>query len=278
MNEKLTNENEWNQSEEYNEVTEQELLLIEQQASELEARYKAEMEQQTPDLWERIEANLPEKSERVVRAEHRFKFRFYHVAASVAALLVLVLGVPLILSVSKGSMDNIAATPSETADAASDEIMSESASDEIMSESAEVAMADEVEYETTEEAVPAEESEMKYANEESAASAGTDSLQSRQESEKVLNDEAIEESVSVLVEIVDNEVHCVTIKILEDESGRYTINKQYSAMIDMFTKDTKENLKIGTIYQVDLKQVTEQNGEELIYLENPIEKKEIEEK
>ncbi|NLG05337.1 MAG: hypothetical protein GX567_16170 [Clostridia bacterium] len=268
MNENMTNDNESNSYDEYHEVTEQELLFIEQQASELEALYKAEMESQTPDLWNRIEANLPPKANPAIYKAHKFQFRFYHIAATAAALLVLILGVPFMLSVSKGHMNTSEAPASEEAAPIEEYAEEAPASEETAyAEDADAERSDDMIMET--EALDEAEAP---ASEDVTDNSAKQQMNAATETAGAADKENAEiEPVSVIAEIVDKEVHCVTIKIVEDSSGQYTIGKEYSVMIDIFNQDIMDQLKIGRQYQVDLRQGTAQKDEQIIYLENPIE-------
>lgn len=261
------------------EIQEQEITEAELKSNEvIEQAYKVEMQSDIPDLWDRIEAALPEKtpSETKVRNFHTIKL-----ISLIAACLCVLLMIPTILSIGGHRMTESAATASEeVADtAAESEMMSES---EATTESETMSESEAMDSEMTEEVDRAEsamaEDSASAGAAANAATAESETSAEKQQStatEESLQDTATNQAAEerndygsdalytehVKIEIIecdtelgrgDEDGYCTyTIMVLEDTSGIYEQASIFDVYVDEIEIQTAK-VKAGDQYEVTL--------------------------
>ncbi|MDO5574274.1 MAG: hypothetical protein Q4G60_09915 [bacterium] len=249
------------------EVTESELL--ENEAAE--QAYKAEMQTEIPDLWDRIEAALPEKNssdmniqaeteeisqeQKVIGGKKILSFRTIRTAALIAACLCITFMIPTILSLGKHSgaesatsaeapMETAAAEEASAQDTAAAETVEEEtpATDAFMEEAA---SADEAVSagEATEEMLAADAAEPSGATDMTAASKEQmqelEKNQASAERNDYGSDALYTENVKLEIIACDTErgkdddgYVTYTVMILEDASDMYEMAATFDVYVD----------------------------------------------
>ncbi len=230
------------------EVTESELLENEA----VEQAYKAEMQTEIPDLWDRIEAALPEKNS--TSGKKILSFRTIRTAALIAACLCITFMIPTILSIGKHSSAESAASAEAPMEAAAAE--EASAQDTAAAETAEEAPAADAfmeEAASADEAVSAGEAteEMLAADAAEPSSATDVTAASKEQAQELEGNQASAERTdygsdalyteNVRLEIItcdtergkdDDGYVTYTVMILEDASDMYEMAATFDVYVD----------------------------------------------
>lgn len=228
------------------ELTEQEL----QENKAIEQAYQAEMLTEIPDLWDRIESALPEKTpsetfqtesqtesqtEKQPNAKKVLRFRYVKTAALIAAGICIVLMVPMLLSIGgRKSMSSDMATSESAMDMQSDASAAEAVAEEApAAEEAAEEMA-------AAESAPEEENATE-ADEELAAPASDEAIAGEALTESAATAEDTTEQESVQKELAEDKNSNAAQKQADtdrgfDEDALYT----EGVKIEIISQDTTE--------------------------------------
>lgn len=242
------------------------------QNEKIEQAYQVEMLTEIPDLWNRIEAALPEQapSETVCKV---VKFRYVKRAALIAAGICILLMAPMLLSLSRNSMMSADAEYSAPADASApeasqeeaapiEEMEEESAAEEapaMAEEAAEEPAMEKAAEETPAEGMPTEEMLTEATPTEDAATQGMNdsSLQKQAEANTEFGEDALY-TKGVRIEVISQDTteagsddgYCLfTVMITDDTSGMYTIG----GVCDVYADEVlSKSLKAGSKHTVTI--------------------------